>query len=231
VTITHVAIDPAILYFGTPVALISTVDERGRPNLAPISSVFWLAHRAVIGVAARSKTGLNLQATRECVINLPSAGQVDAVDRLALTTGRDPVSPRKASVGYRHVSDKFAEAGLTPLPSDTVSSSRVAECPVNLEGRVVDIRPLEQDDPARAGGILVAEVRVSRTHVHETLRMPGSADRVDPERWQPLIMTFQRYFGVGAEVRPSRLATIDEEWYRPRPAAAAPAIAPAPAPA
>ena len=101
----HVTIDPAILYFGTPVALISTVDVEGRPNLAPISSVFWLGHRAVLGVAARSQTGLNLAATRECVINLPDAALAGAVDRLALTTGRNPVSERKAQVGYRHVGD------------------------------------------------------------------------------------------------------------------------------
>ena len=38
----HKTIEPSILYFGTPVVLISTLNEDGTSNLAPISSVFWL---------------------------------------------------------------------------------------------------------------------------------------------------------------------------------------------
>ncbi|MBV8633873.1 MAG: flavin reductase family protein, partial [Burkholderiaceae bacterium] len=38
----HTAIEPAILYFGTPVVVIGTQNEDGTPNLAPMSSVFWL---------------------------------------------------------------------------------------------------------------------------------------------------------------------------------------------
>jgi hypothetical protein len=59
----NVTVDPAILYFGTPVALLSTVDDAGGPNLAPMSSVFWLGRTAVLGLGARSQTALNLRAT------------------------------------------------------------------------------------------------------------------------------------------------------------------------
>jgi flavin reductase (DIM6/NTAB) family NADH-FMN oxidoreductase RutF len=41
----HIASEPSILYFGTPVVLISTVNEDGSHNLAPMSSVFWLGWR------------------------------------------------------------------------------------------------------------------------------------------------------------------------------------------
>ena len=85
---------------------------------------------------------------------------------------------------------------------------------MNLEGRVIDSYALEKDDPDQAGSTLIYEVRVTRVHVHDAIRMPGSKDRVDPDRWSPIIMNFQRFYGTGAEVRPSRLATIDEEWYR-----------------
>jgi flavin reductase (DIM6/NTAB) family NADH-FMN oxidoreductase RutF len=34
----HVTITPAILYFGTPVVLLSTENENGSFNLAPMSS-------------------------------------------------------------------------------------------------------------------------------------------------------------------------------------------------
>ncbi len=210
---THTVIDPAILYFGTPVVLLSTLDTGGHPNLAPMSSVFWLGKTAVLGLGARSQTALNLEATGECVLNLPSSGQVDAVDRIALTTGRDPVSARKAAAGYRHEPDKFGRAGLTPVPSDTVAPPRVAQCPVNLEARLVHAHPLERDT-AEPRSIVAFEVRVTRVHVHEDVRMAGTAHRVDPDRWRPLLMSFQRFYGLGGEVHPSRLASIDEEWYR-----------------
>jgi flavin reductase (DIM6/NTAB) family NADH-FMN oxidoreductase RutF len=37
----HVVTEPAILYLGTPVVVISTVNEDGSCNLAPMSSAFW----------------------------------------------------------------------------------------------------------------------------------------------------------------------------------------------
>jgi len=210
----HVAIEPAILYFGTPVSLLSTIDVDGHPNLAPNSSVWWLGQTAMVGVAARGQTGRNLLATGEVVINLPSTAEVDAVDRLALTTGRSPVSPRKTAAGYRHVADKFAEAGLHPVESETVAPPRIAEFPVHLEGRVTDLHPLGGAPTADDASVLAVEIAVTRVHVRESLRLAGYPNRIDPERWHPLLLSFQRFFGLGDEAHPSRLASIDEDWYR-----------------
>ncbi|WP_395244549.1 flavin reductase family protein [Agromyces sp. MMS24-K17] len=210
----HAAIAPAILYFGTPVAVLSTLDAAGHPNLAPNSSVWWLGQTAVVGIAARSRTGRNLVESGEVVINLPSTAEVDAVDRLALTTGRSPVSPRKARAGYRFVADKFREAGVRPLPAETVAPPRIAEFPVHVEGRVRAVHPLGGAAGPDTADLLAVEVAVTRVHVLESVRMPGFANRVDPQRWRPLLMSFQRFFGLGAEAMPSRLASIDEEWYR-----------------
>src|SRR3954471_8417114 len=102
----HHVIQPAILYFGTPVVLISTMNEDGTPNLAPMSSAFWLGWRDVLGLVARAEEAQNMLRTGECVLNLPSDSLAPVVDRLALTTGSDPVPPRKAERGYRFVADK-----------------------------------------------------------------------------------------------------------------------------
>jgi flavin reductase (DIM6/NTAB) family NADH-FMN oxidoreductase RutF len=56
----HKITDPAILYFGTPVVLISTLNPDGRPNLAPMSSAWWLGHHAMLGLSASSMTTQNL---------------------------------------------------------------------------------------------------------------------------------------------------------------------------
>jgi len=116
----HRTIDPAILYFGTPVILISTINENGSYNLAPISSVFWLSWRCVIGIGTASKTAENILRTKECVINLPSVFQAEAVNKLALTTGRNPVPDYKRERGYRHEPEKFQTAGVTPIGAITV---------------------------------------------------------------------------------------------------------------
>ncbi|WP_431030888.1 flavin reductase [Plantibacter sp. RU18] len=93
----HTIIDPAILYFGTPVALLSSIDHTGKSNTAPMSSIFWLGQTALLGMGARSLTAQNLLDTGECVINLPTVDLVTAVDTLALTTGRSPVPPKQGA--------------------------------------------------------------------------------------------------------------------------------------
>ncbi|KAB8190658.1 flavin reductase family protein [Nonomuraea phyllanthi] len=204
----HVRIEPNILYFGTPVVLISSSNEDGTPNLAPMSSAFWLGWRAMLGLSARSKTAGNLVRTGECVLNLPSDRLAAAVDRLALTTGSDPVPERKRERGYRFVADKFRRAGLTAVPSETVAPPRVGECPVSMEA------VLERRHPVDDGGILAFEVRVQRVWVHEDIRMAGTSDRIDPDAWRPLIMSFQKLYGLSGQVHPSTLARIPEHLYR-----------------
>ncbi|NIH77798.1 flavin reductase family protein [Amycolatopsis viridis] len=211
---THVEIEPNILYFGTPVVLVSTVGVDGNPNLAPISSAFWLGWRGMIGVGASSQTVRNLRRTGECVLNLPSAHQADAVDRLARTTGTTPVPESKLRRGYRYEPDKFAVAGLTPVPSSSVAPPRVAECPVAMETVVEAIHPIAADDEDLCGNILCFEVRVRKVHVHPEIRLPGTTDRIDPDRWRPLIMSFQEFYGLGGKLRRSELAQIPEHLYR-----------------
>lgn len=208
--------EPAILYFGTPVALISTRNPDGAANLAPMSSVFWLGWRAVLGLAAASQTARNLVREGEAVINLPSEDLAGAVDRLALTTGANPVPPYKTARGYRHAADKFTLAGLTALESDVVSPPRARECPVQLEARIEAVHPLAAEDEAMKGQILTFEARIVRVHLDEAILHEDDANRIDPDKWRPLIMSFQHFYGLGARVRPSRLASIPEAVYRSR---------------
>jgi flavin reductase (DIM6/NTAB) family NADH-FMN oxidoreductase RutF len=136
----HKTIDPTILYFGTPVALISTLNPDGSPNLAPMSSAWWLGWSCMLGLGQMGQTSDNLIRTRECVINLPSEDLVRLVDRLALTTAKNPVPERKRQWGYRYEADKFGIAGFTSEESESVAPPRVRECPVHMEGVVHDFR-------------------------------------------------------------------------------------------
>lgn len=204
----HTITDPAILYFGTPVVLISTENPDGTSNIAPMSSAWWLGHRCMLGLARTSRTTQNLRRTSECVLNLPSASMVDNVDRNARTTGTDPVPEGKRRRGYRHVADKFTEAGLTPIASDLVGPARVAECPVQMEAT------LRATHSVGAGGSALAlEVAIERVHADE--RILAGPDRIDPDAWRPLIMSFQQFYGLAPErLQPSELGRIPEALYR-----------------
>jgi flavin reductase (DIM6/NTAB) family NADH-FMN oxidoreductase RutF len=211
----HVTSEPAILYFGTPVVVISTVNEDGSFNLAPMSSAFWLGWRCILGLGATSQTAENLQRERECVLNLASVNEVDLVDRLALTTGRNPVPEAKVGRGYRHVKDKFGIALATPLASETVAAPRVAQCPVHMEATVEAVHGIADGDSVLQGKIKIFEVRIKRVHLEQSILMPGEPNRVDPDKWNPLIMSFQEFYGLAAgKVQPSRLAQIPEAKYR-----------------
>ncbi|PYC79515.1 flavin reductase [Streptomyces tateyamensis] len=203
----HVVPGLKVLYFGTPVVLISSLNEDGTANLAPMSSAWWLGQSCMLGLGNSAQTTANLLREGECVLNLPSSAMVDAVDRIALTTGKPTVSATKASQGYRYEPDKFTAAQLTEQASELVRAPRVAECPVQLECRVVSAHPFGAPHP-RATAF---EVEVLRAHVEEKLVIPGT-HYVDPLGWDPLIMKFCEFFGGGANLHPSRLA---EGWHMP----------------
>ncbi len=209
----HTQSEPEILYFGTPVVLISTCNEDGSYNIAPISSVFWLGWRCVIGISAASKTTCNILRNRSCVLNLPSINEVAAVDRLALTTGSDPVPEGKKRKGYHHVRDKFKLAKLSPMDSVMVSAPRIAECPVQMEACLENFTCLAANDAAQKGKTMILEFRILRVHLENSILMDGSNKKVDPDKWKPLIMSFQKFYSLGEQIHPSRLSTVPEILY------------------
>lgn len=211
----HHPISPAILYWGTPVVLITTENEDRTFNIAPMSSAWWLADRAMIGLAARSHTTKNLLRTKQCILNLPSDDMASNINALARTTGTNPVPEWKTAAGYRHVKDKWDCAGLTQQPSDIVRPPRIKECPVQMEAELIGTYGLMEDEPQKRGGYLGLELKILRVHVEDELRLDGHANRIDPDKWFPTFMSFQQLYGIGAKkLVESELAKIDEEMYR-----------------
>ncbi|PSL43941.1 flavin reductase (DIM6/NTAB) family NADH-FMN oxidoreductase RutF [Chitinophaga niastensis] len=210
----HQLSEPPILYFGTPVVLITTSNTDGTYNIAPISSIFWLGWRAIIGISAFSKTTENIRRTGECALNLPSVYQAAAVNRLALTTGTFPVPIGKAQKGYTYEAKKFDLAQLTPIQSETVSAPRVAECPVQMEAVMENLHGIAEDEEKQRGRLVTIELRIQRVYLDELILMEGNSNRVDPNKWRPLIMSFQQFYGLGEQVHVSTLSSISEDLYR-----------------
>lgn len=182
--------DLPVLYFGTPVVLLTTANPDGTSNITPMSSAWALGNRYVLGLGADGQALANLHRVPELVLNLPSASLVRAVEAIAPTTGRWPVPP-SAPPGYRHVADKWALGGFTALDARDVAPQRIAQCPVQLEARVAQMTPLADGDAVSV------EAEVLRMHVHETILEAEHPHRIDIDRWRPLYYTFRHYFAQG----------------------------------
>lgn len=100
-TDTHRVIRPSVLYFGTPVVLLTTENEDGTFNLAPMSSARALGQHVVLGMNSDSHTVRNLTERPELVVNVASPDLWKQVEHLAPLTGADPVpeSRRGPSTG------------------------------------------------------------------------------------------------------------------------------------
>lgn len=186
-----VAVSPEILYFGTPVAVISTVNPDGTTNLAAMSSFWALGDRFMLGLSSHGQSGRNLARTAECVLNLPSPAEWEQVERLGHTTGRLPLTDYHRQAGIVHAKDKFGASGFSPLASEIVVPLRAAQCPVQIEARVLAQSPFSGE-----GSFLHFEVERLRVHAARAI-LDNAGTRIDIDAWSPLFYVFRHYFGKG----------------------------------
>ncbi len=154
-----------------PIAFVSTVDEKGRDNLAPYSffNVFssnppmavFSSNRRVVDNTTKD-TLHNIEITKECVISVVS---YDIVRQMALS-----------SVQFETGVSEFEKTGLTPMESELVKSKRVKESPVNMECIVKDIIPLGTH--GGAGHLILCEIVLM--HINEDVIDENG--RIDPHK-------------------------------------------------
>lgn len=185
-------IRPSVLYPGTPVLLMTTLNDDGSSNISPLSSFWALADRVVLGLGTQGQGYRNLQLRNECVLNFASATQAAQVEAIAGTTGHDPVPAAKQAMGYVHVRDKFALAGFTQVPSAQVAPAAIAECPLQVEVTVMAMHSPSGEGDA---GFVMVDGRVRCVHAHEDITIAGT-QHIDVRRWKPLIYLFRHYLGV-----------------------------------
>jgi flavin reductase (DIM6/NTAB) family NADH-FMN oxidoreductase RutF len=189
-------VEPKILYFGTPVALITTLDKNGHANIGPMSSVWALGWTLVLGLETESKTYQNLMEQKECVVNFPPASLFEHVEKIANLTGANPVPGYKTG-RYKYDGDKFISGGFTRIESEIVKPPRIAECQLQFETILKNVLKID-DDPVEASGIAAVEVRVIKIHADEQLIVDDK--HIDPKKWNPLIYNFRHYYGLGDEL-------------------------------
>lgn len=154
-----------------PIALVSTVDEQGRKNAAPMSFFNVFSHEPpilILGIQPREDgapkdTVANLRRSGEFVVHMVDM----AIAQSMLVTGRD-VPPGV---------DEIALAGLTAVPSIQVAAPRIAQSPCAMECRVEQII----DYPRRA--IILG--RVVQMFVRDEC-LDAAGRYVNPATYQPI---------------------------------------------
>jgi flavin reductase (DIM6/NTAB) family NADH-FMN oxidoreductase RutF len=150
-----------------PIAFISTVGKDGVFNLAPFSCfapVGLKPARVCLSIDRRrdgqiKDTLANIEYSQDFVINVVNEDLAEAMNQ--------------ASAEYPSNVDEFKEVGLTPVESDLVRSPRIAESPVNMECRLLQI--LEFGEIPTGGHMALGEVVL--VHIKEELWV---GDQIDP---------------------------------------------------
>lgn len=154
-----------------PIALVSTIDNEGRPNLSPFSffNVFSANPPIAIFSPARrvrnnttKHTLQNAASTKEVVINIVS---YPIVEQTSLS-----------STEYKEGVNEFIKSGLTPLESIQVKPYRVKESPVQMECLVKDIISLGEE--GGAGNLVVCEI--VKMHISENIL--NEHHQIDPNK-------------------------------------------------
>jgi flavin reductase (DIM6/NTAB) family NADH-FMN oxidoreductase RutF len=151
-----------------PIAWVTSIDLEGRVNLAPFSffNAFGANPPVVVFSPIRRRDGtkkdtlLNVEATGEFVVNA-------AVEALAEQVN---LSSKELPRG----SSEVELTGLTLNPSARVRVPRIAEAPVNLECRLLQLVPIG-DGPLSANLVIGEIVMI---HIDEGMLTPTG--HVDP---------------------------------------------------
>ncbi len=154
-----------------PIALVSTVNEEGLPNLAPYSffNVFSSNPPTLIFSSNRK---IKDDSLKDTLHNVEATGEV-VINAVTRSIARQVAL---ASIEYPRGVSEFAKAGLTPLKSEVVKPFRVAESPAQFECRVKNILPL--GEKGGAGNLVICEV--VKIHLREDIFDKNG--KIDPQR-------------------------------------------------
>jgi flavin reductase (DIM6/NTAB) family NADH-FMN oxidoreductase RutF len=146
-----------------PIAFVSTIGENGIYNLAPYSFFIPMSIKpAVVGIGigrkadgSKKDTLVNIEFAGDFVINVVTEELAGAMN---LTAGEYPGEV-----------DEFQVARLTSAKGDLVKSPMVAESPINMECRLMQV--LEFGQFPRLNNFVIGEV--VRVHVKDEFLIHG----------------------------------------------------------
>jgi flavin reductase (DIM6/NTAB) family NADH-FMN oxidoreductase RutF len=154
-----------------PIALASTIDPEGRPNLSPFSFFNAFGANPPIVVFSPSRRGKdnttkhtyeNVKEVPEVVINAVTYEMVQKVS--------------DASADFAKGVNEFEMVGFTMQPSELVKPFRVKESPFQMECKVLQV--IETGYGHAAGNLVICEV----LRIHVNADVLDEKGRIDPHK-------------------------------------------------
>ncbi len=143
-----------------PICFASTIDSKGNVNLSPFSyfNVFSVNPPIIVFSPLRRGRDNTTKHTFENLLEVPEVAvnivTYDMVQQVSLSSCEFPKN-----------TDEFIKAGFTKEQSQLIRPPRVKESPVQMECKVIEIKPLGQN--AGAGNLVIAKVLLM--HIDETI--------------------------------------------------------------
>ncbi len=167
--------------YPSPASLVTSVDADGKPNIITLGETFNLSvHEPVIvgiAIAPQRYSHKLISEQGEFVVNLPPADLLPKVLQVGAMSGRDH--------------DKFAEIGLTRIPATHVKPPLIAECPVNLECRLLNVQSIGDHD--------LFQGEVLEHHVSPDLL--NDEGKFDHAKLSTIVMAGGHFFDLGEHLR------------------------------
>ena len=168
---------PQRILFPSPVALVVTgdMDNANIATIAWVSLLTSVPPSLGISVGTKGVSGEAIKKNKEFTVNIATVDIMTEADYCGISSGKDI--------------DKFAETGLTKIPSKVVKAPIIRECPLNLECRLVNATMVGRTNH------FVGEIM--ETHIDtDKLKDPEKYGSVDISMFNPLI-----YIGGAREYR------------------------------
>lgn len=171
-----ISFKPGNMLYPLPAVMVSVADREGNDNILTVAwagTVCTNPPMVSISVRPERYSYQMLRESGEFVINLTTEELCFATDYSGVKSGRDV--------------DKFAELGLTRLPSREVKAPGIKEAPVNIECRVKSVEELGSHH------MFIADV-VAVTVDDDYMDDNNSFHLSDAK---PLVYCHGAYFGIG----------------------------------
>jgi len=154
-----------------PIALASTIDEEGRPNLSPFSFFNAFGANPPILIFSPARRGHN-NTTKHSYENVKQVPEVviNVVNYAMVQQTSD------SSADFDRGVNEFEMVGFTMEPSELVKPCRVKESPVQFECKVLNV--IETGVEGGAGNLVVCEIL--RMHVNKDILDENG--RIDPHK-------------------------------------------------
>ena len=154
-----------------PIAFVSTIDDKGVPNVAPYSFFNAFSSNPPILVFSSNRRVAD-NTTKDTLHNVKLNSQV-VVNVVNYSMVRQMAI---ASVSYPSDVNEFEKAGLHTIPSEEVAPFRVKESPVHFECEVSDIITLGEH--GGAGHLIICQVKC----IHIAEEIIDERGRIDPHK-------------------------------------------------